>query len=72
MIARIVMAVVVGVATVLACLLIGALLTALHIEFAVVVGAFLTKWSGVIGLLAALGYWASGSGWAPWRRPPTA
>lgn len=63
MLRRIVLAVVVGVVTFLACLLLGLLLTALEVSFAVAIGAFLTQWAGVIGLLAAIWHFFGGSTW---------
>ena len=60
MLRRVVLAVVVGVVTFLVCLLLGILLTALTVSFAVAVGAFLTEWAGVIGLLAAIWHFFSG------------
>ncbi len=60
MIRRVVLAVVVGVAVTLACYLLGALLTALHVELATVVGGFLTRWGGVLGFLAALWWFFMG------------
>lgn len=63
MLARIVLAVVVGVVTFLGCLLVGLLLNALEVSFAVAIGGFLTQWAGVFGLLAALWHFFSGSTW---------
>ena len=61
MIKRIGLAVVVGVAVFLGCLLLGALLVALKVDFAVTIGTFLKQYSGVIGLLAALWHFFTGS-----------
>lgn len=63
MISRIVLAVVVGVVVTLVCILVGTLLIALTIPLATAVGGFLKEWSGVIGLLAALWYFFSGTTW---------
>ncbi len=60
MLRRIVLAVIVGVVVFLGCLLLGILLTALEVGFAVAIGAFLSQWAGVIGLLAALWHFFSG------------
>lgn len=60
MLRRVVLAVVVGVVVFLGCILLGMLLTALEVSFAVTIGAFLTQWAGVIGLLAALWHFFSG------------
>jgi hypothetical protein len=60
MLKRIVLAVVVGVVVFLGCLLLGLLLNALTVSFAVTIGGFLTQWAGVIGLLAALWHFFSG------------
>lgn len=60
MLRRIVLAVVVGVVVFLACLLVGILLTALEVDFAVAIGAFISQWAGVIGLLAAIWHFFSG------------
>lgn len=68
MLARIVKAVVVGVFVFLACILLGLLLNALTVSFAVAIGAFLTQWAGVIGLLAALWHFFSGSSWPNWSK----
>lgn len=54
MIGRIFVAVAVGVAAVLICILGGALLADLHVEFASTVGHFLQAWAAVIGLLVAI------------------
>lgn len=60
MLRRIVLAVVVGVVVFLGCILLGLLLNALTVSFAVTIGAFLTQWAGVIGLLAAIWHFFSG------------
>lgn len=60
MLRRIVLAVIVGVVVFLGCILLGMLLSALEVSFAVAIGAFLTQWAGVIGLLAALWHFFSG------------
>lgn len=56
MLKRIGMAVIVAVVVTLGCLLVGALLGAIGISVAVVVGAFLTKYSAAIGILSGLWY----------------
>lgn len=60
MISRIVLAIVVGVIVVLACILVGGLLITLKVDFAITVGQFLKDYSGVLGLLAALWFFFSG------------
>lgn len=61
MIKRIILAVVIGVVVTLVCILVGALLTGLGVHLATVVGDFLSKWSGVLGVLAAIWWYFSGS-----------
>jgi hypothetical protein len=56
MLKRIGMAVIVAVVVILGCFLVGALLGAIGINVAVVVGAFLTKWATAIGILSGLWY----------------
>ena len=68
MINRIILAVVVGVAVTLACVLVGGLLATLKVDFAVTVGAFLKGYAGVIGLLAALWYYFAGGSWPRLQR----
>lgn len=63
MLNRVVLAVVVGIVVTLVCVLVGALLITLNIDLAVTVGTFLKQWSGVIGVLAALWYFFSGTTW---------
>lgn len=73
MIARLVLAVVVGVIVYLLCLLFGPLVAELKASFAVTVGNWISTYAGVLGLLAALWYFFAGGGisWpATWRRPP--
>lgn len=60
MIARIVLAVVVGVIVTLACTLVGALLQDLTVKLAVTVGDFLQSYAGAFGVLAALWYFFAG------------
>lgn len=54
MLSRIGSAVVVGVAVFLGCVLLGLLLGALRVDFALTVSNFLKQYASVIGLLAAL------------------
>lgn len=68
MLARIGMSVVVAVAVTLACLLLGAILVALQVAIAVTVGAFMTQYAAVIGVLAGLAWFFSGANWFPRRR----
>jgi hypothetical protein len=67
MIARIVLAVVVGVVTTLACMLIGAILAGLPVPIAATVGNFLATYAAAFGVLAALWYFFSGG--FVWPRP---
>lgn len=70
MIARIVLAIVVGVIVYLACILVGPLLADLKVSFAVTVGGFLVAYAPVIALLAALWHFFSGGGFSlPGRKP---
>jgi len=59
-IARLVLAVVLGVLIYLLCVLFGQLLEDLRVSFAVTIGAWLVTYGGVLGLLAALWYFFSG------------
>lgn len=68
MLSRIVLAVVVGVATFLGCVLVGGLLADLEVSFAVTIGNFLKGYAEVIALLVALFYFFSGASWSPWNR----
>lgn len=54
MIQRLVLAVIVAVAMTLGCYLLGAILASLGVSIAVTIGAFLTRWAVVIGVLAGL------------------
>ena len=71
LIARLVLAVVIGVIVYLLCLLFGPLVADLKVSFAQTIGGWLTSYAGVLGLLAALWYFFTGlSGLSlPWRRP---
>lgn len=60
MLARVILAVVVGVVVGLICLVVGGLLGDLNVSFAKTIGGFLQTWAWVIGLLAALWYFFSG------------
>ncbi len=60
MIQRIVTAILIAVAVGLVCLLLGLLLRSLGVPPAAVVGAFLTGYAWVIGLLAGLFYFVRG------------
>ena len=68
MLARIVLAIVVGVLVTLGCILVGSILVALEVAIAVTVGGFLKDWAGVFGVLAALWWFFSGRTWAGWRQ----
>lgn len=54
LLAKLVIAVVIGVIVTLACLLLGAILIGLNVALAIVVGGFLESYAGVLGVLAAL------------------
>ena len=69
LLARLVLAVVVGVVVYLLCLLFGPLVADLKASFAVTVGSWLTTYAGVLGLLAALWFFFSGGGLAFLKRP---
>lgn len=70
MIARLVLAAVVGVITGLVCILVGSLLASIDVPFVETVGEFLTTWAWVLGLLAALWYFFAGG--SIFRAPPAA
>lgn len=57
MIRKVILAVIVAVAVTLACILVGTLLQAIHIEVATTVGNFIEKYSAAIGILAGLWYY---------------
>lgn len=69
LLARLVLAVVVGVVVYLLCLLFGPLVADLKASFAVTVGNWLVTYAGVLGLLAALWFFFSGGGLAFLKRP---
>lgn len=60
MIARLALAVVVGVVVYLVCILFGPLLADLKVSFAVTIGHWLVVYAPVLGLLAAIAYFFSG------------
>lgn len=60
---RIVAAVVVAVATGLACILLALILNALNVPPAEAVGHFLNQYAWVIGILFGLWYFATGGAW---------
>lgn len=60
MLNRVVLSVVAGIAAFLICILIGGLLAALEVSFAVTVGQFLVRYASLIGSLAALWFFFSG------------
>ena len=68
MIQRLILAVVVAIAVGLVCLLIGLVLVAIGVPIAVTIGGFFKDWCWVIGLLAGIWHFFSGS---PrfWSRP---
>jgi hypothetical protein len=63
MLSRIVLAVLVGVITTLACVLVGGILVSLGVAIAVTIGGFLVNYSGVLGVIAALWYFFSNQTW---------
>lgn len=69
LLARLVLAVVVGVVAYLLCLLFGPLVADLKVSFAVTIGGWLVAYAGVLGLLAALWFFFSGGGLSLLRRP---
>lgn len=60
MLKRIILSVIVGIAVALVCLLLGALLITIKVDFAVAIGEFLNQYAGVIGLLAGIWYYFTG------------
>lgn len=70
MIARLVLAVVVGVIVYLLCLLFGPLVADLKVSFAVTIGSWMIAYAAVLGLLAALWYFFSGGGFS-WPHFPS-
>jgi hypothetical protein len=64
MIARIVLAVVVGVVVFLVCTFVGGLLVTIAISWVAAVGSFLVKWASLLGLLAALWRFFGGGGFS--------
>jgi hypothetical protein len=63
MLTRVIGAVVVAIVVGLACILLGAIFATLGVPPAAIVGEFLTKWAWVLGILAGLWYFVSGSTW---------
>lgn len=61
MLGKLVQAVIVAVVVTLACILLGAILVTLKVEVAVTVGNFIKTYGAVIGVLAGLWYYFSGS-----------
>ena len=64
MIARLVLAVVVGVVVYLLCILFGPLLADLKVSFAVTIGGWLGAYAAVLGLLAAIWFFFAGGGFS--------
>lgn len=64
MIARLVLAVVVGVVVYLLCILFGPLVADLKVSFAVTIGHWIATYAPVLGLLAALWYFFAGGGFS--------
>lgn len=69
LLARLVLAVVVGVVVYLLCLLFGPLVADLRVSFAVTIGGWLVAYAAVLGLLAALWFFFSGGGLGLLKRP---
>lgn len=67
MLARVVLSIVVGILVFLACKLLGGLAAAVAISWVAAIGSFFVSWAALIGLLAAVWYFFSGSSW-PIRR----
>lgn len=61
MIQKLVLAVVVAVVVTLACELLGGILKTLTVQIAITIGDWLTKYGGVLGVLAGLWYYFAGS-----------
>lgn len=58
---RIVIAILVGIITTLLCLLVGSILLGIDTSPTALIGAFLTRFSGLLGLISGLYYIFSGS-----------
>lgn len=63
MLSRLILSVVVAVVVTLACTLVGAILISLGVAIAVTIGDFLKAYAGVLGVLAGLWYYFSGTSW---------
>lgn len=63
MLSKLALAVVVAVVVTLGCYLLGAILDSLTVAVAITIGDFLKNYAGVIGVLAGLWYFFSGSTW---------
>lgn len=64
MLSKIITSAIIGAVAFLVCVLVGPLLISLGIPFIAVIGNFLVKWAGAIGLLTALYvYFSGGSVW---------
>lgn len=63
MISRILLSILVAIIVTLACILLGAILISLQVSIAVTIGDFLKHFSSVIGILAGLWYFFTGSTW---------
>lgn len=61
MIRKIILAVLVAVIVTLACILLGTILSAITIQVAITVGNFLKTYSSVIGVIAGLWYYLTGT-----------
>lgn len=68
LLARLVLAVVIGVVVYLACNLFGPLVADLKVSFAVTIGNWLVTYAGVLGLIAALWHFFAGDGLGLLRR----
>lgn len=64
MIARIVIAVIVGIVVFLICTFVGGLLASVGISWVASTGAFLKAWASLLGLLAALWHFFGGGGFS--------
>lgn len=60
MLSRIVLAVLTGVLTTLACVFVGGLLVTMEVSWVVATGSFLREFAGLLGLVAALWYFFAG------------
>lgn len=63
MLNRLIVSLVVAIVVTLGCMLLGAILVAIHVDIAVTIGNFLKSWAAVIGVLAGLWHFFDGTSW---------